>query len=183
MRRHADPQIQVAGRRAAAPGFAFAGDADARAVADAGGNPHVDRPRISVEPDRQPPRGAVVDVFEAELEAPVRCRVLRWRGARVRRGREPPRTSPPKPPPPPKNVWKKSENGCRRRRTSPASPLRSSSGSRRRRLAAGVHVPSEARSARAARARRPRFRTRASSRRARRTSSACRDRRGLRTPR
>src|SRR4029077_10824510 len=68
MRRDAHPEIQVARGCAATPGFAFAADADARAVADPRWNPDVDRSRISIQPHRQPPQGAVIHVLESELK-------------------------------------------------------------------------------------------------------------------
>src|SRR5262245_51726797 len=68
MRRDADAQVQVAGGTAAAPGFALAGDPDARPVADARRDPHVHRSHLSVQPHRQTAKGAVIRVFESELQ-------------------------------------------------------------------------------------------------------------------
>ena len=48
MRREADAQIQIARLGARRAVLAFAGDAHARAVADAGGNPDVDGARVAV---------------------------------------------------------------------------------------------------------------------------------------
>ncbi len=63
MRRYRSPDLRAAGAV-----FAFARDAHARAVADAGGNAHVDRARLAVVRHRQAARRAVIRVLEPELD-------------------------------------------------------------------------------------------------------------------
>ena len=61
-----DPQVEIARSCAAGPVFTFASDPDARAVADAGRNPHVNRARLAVVLQRQAPHGAMVGIVETE---------------------------------------------------------------------------------------------------------------------
>ena len=68
VRRQLNPQVQIAGRAAAGAGFAFAGDAHPRAVADAGRNPHVHGPRVAVVLERQAPGDALIGVLERERD-------------------------------------------------------------------------------------------------------------------
>src|SRR6266699_1647002 len=68
MRRRADSQVQVARLPAARALLALAGDADARAFAHAGRNPHVDGARLAVVLNGEATRRALVDVLERELE-------------------------------------------------------------------------------------------------------------------
>src|SRR5258708_5913358 len=68
MPRQANPQVQIAGLRAADSVLAFAGHPHARSVADARRNADVHRPRVTVVLDRQATHGAVVGVFESQLD-------------------------------------------------------------------------------------------------------------------
>src|SRR5262249_5129752 len=68
VRRGADAQIEIAGLRAAGALLAFAGDADARAFADARWNADVDGPRLPVVLNRKAPRRAAKDLLERQLE-------------------------------------------------------------------------------------------------------------------
>src|SRR5262249_4211346 len=68
IRRRPDPQIQIARLRAAGTLFAFAGDANARPVADAGRDPHVNRARLTLVLDREAARRPAIDVFERKFD-------------------------------------------------------------------------------------------------------------------
>src|SRR5439155_8498254 len=68
MRRDANPQVQIARLRAAAAVFTFAGDADPRAVADAGRNADVDRTGVAVVLDREAAHRSLIGILESQLE-------------------------------------------------------------------------------------------------------------------
>ena len=89
MRPDLHAQIQVAGGAAVGAGFAFAGGAHARAVLDAGRNPHVDAARVAALLDRDPPRRAVKRLFERQLDLVLDVAPLLVAAARARRGRVP----------------------------------------------------------------------------------------------
>ena len=57
VRRHVDHHVEVAGRPAARPGLALAGEADLVAVIDAGGDRHAERP-LALDPPVAPARTA-----------------------------------------------------------------------------------------------------------------------------
>ena len=68
VRFHLHAQVQVARGSAVAPGGAFAGRAHARALLDADRNTHVDRSRVAAFLDRDTPRGAVIGLFQRQLD-------------------------------------------------------------------------------------------------------------------
>ena len=68
MRLQLHAQIQVAARRAAGAAAAFAGDAHARSIRDAGGNAHLDGAGMPVVTQLQALHAAANRVFEIELE-------------------------------------------------------------------------------------------------------------------
>src|ERR1041385_2927287 len=61
-------QIQVSRRRAAASRFTFARNPDARSVADAGRDAHINRPRVAVVFQRQTTSAAVIGILERQLD-------------------------------------------------------------------------------------------------------------------
>ena len=180
VRRQPDAEKEIARRRAAGAGLAFAGDPDARSFSDAGGNPDIDRACVAVVLDGEPPRGAVVGVLEIQLDLllDVAARARGPAAAAASSCGRPRRRSPHR-----RRTCGRNRRTDRRRRTSRAFPLRSSCDSRRR--GPGRRSWRSSRRAvrrRAAAARRP-ARTSASWRRARRISSAWPGRRALRRPR
>src|SRR5438093_13766074 len=78
MRGDPNPKVQVAGLRPAAPRFAFASDPDARSVAYAGRNSHVDRAGAAIVFDGEAPHSAPVRVLEAQLELLLDVASLAW---------------------------------------------------------------------------------------------------------
>jgi hypothetical protein len=68
MRREPHAQIEITGCGAADTLFALAGHAHARSFADAGRNANVNGAGMAVVFEREAPRGAVVRIFEGELD-------------------------------------------------------------------------------------------------------------------